>query len=32
MPLDLNRIRALCFDMDGTLRDTDNLFVEQVTA
>ncbi len=24
MPLDLTRIRALCFDVDGTLCDTDN--------
>jgi HAD superfamily hydrolase (TIGR01509 family) len=27
MPLDLPRIRALCFDVDGTLSDTDDLFV-----
>lgn len=27
MPLDINRIRALCFDIDGTLSDTDDLFV-----
>ncbi|MCC7130429.1 MAG: hypothetical protein B6D39_04115 [Anaerolineae bacterium UTCFX2] len=32
MPLDLNRIRALCFDIDGTLRDTDDQFVVQVAA
>jgi phosphoglycolate phosphatase-like HAD superfamily hydrolase len=30
MPLDLQRIRALCFDVDGTLSDTDDLFVEKV--
>ena len=24
MPFDLSRIRALCFDIDGTLRDTDD--------
>jgi HAD superfamily hydrolase (TIGR01549 family) len=29
MPLDLERIRALCFDVDGTLSDTDDLFVER---
>lgn len=29
MPLDLPRIRALCFDVDGTLSDTDDLFVEK---
>lgn len=27
MSLDLNRIRALCFDIDGTLRDTDDQYV-----
>ena len=27
MALDLNRIRALCFDVDGTLSDTDDQFV-----
>lgn len=27
MPLDLDRIRALCFDVDGTLSDTDDQFV-----
>lgn len=30
MPLDLSRIRALCFDVDGTLSDTDDLFVEKL--
>lgn len=27
MPLDIARIRALCFDVDGTLSDTDDQFV-----
>ncbi len=27
MPLDLSRIKALCFDIDGTLNDTDDQFV-----
>jgi HAD superfamily hydrolase (TIGR01549 family) len=31
MPLDLSRIRALCFDVDGTLSDTDDQFVERLT-
>ena len=30
MPLDLTRIRALCFDVDGTLRDTDDQYVDQL--
>jgi len=30
MPLDLPRVRALCFDVDGTLSDTDDLFVEKL--
>jgi len=29
MSLDLSRIQALCFDVDGTLNDTDDQFVEQ---
>jgi HAD superfamily hydrolase (TIGR01549 family) len=29
MPIDLSRIKALCFDVDGTLNDTDDQFVEQ---
>jgi len=29
MPLDFARIQALCFDVDGTLNDTDDQFVEQ---
>jgi HAD superfamily hydrolase (TIGR01509 family) len=28
MDLDLSRIKALCFDVDGTLSDTDDLYVE----
>lgn len=32
MPLDHARIRALCFDVDGTLRDTDDQLVEQIGA
>ncbi len=30
MPLDLSRIKALCFDVDGTLSDTDDQFVENL--
>jgi HAD superfamily hydrolase (TIGR01549 family) len=30
MSLDISRIRALCFDVDGTLSDTDDLYVEKV--
>ena len=26
MPLDIPRVRALCFDVDGTLSDTDDLY------
>ena len=29
MPLDLPRIRALCFDVDGTLSDTDDLYARR---
>ncbi len=29
MPLDLPRIQALCFDVDGTLSDTDDQYVEK---
>lgn len=29
MPLDLSRIRALCFDIDGTLSDTDDQWTAQ---
>jgi HAD superfamily hydrolase (TIGR01509 family) len=31
MPLDLSRIRALCFDVDGTLSDTDDIYTQKVT-
>ncbi|MBN1146983.1 MAG: HAD family hydrolase [Anaerolineales bacterium] len=30
MPVDVARIRALCFDVDGTLRDTDNQMVSHL--
>jgi phosphoglycolate phosphatase-like HAD superfamily hydrolase len=30
MPLDLKRIKALCFDVDGTLSDTDDLYKQKV--
>lgn len=30
MSLDLQRIRALCFDVDGTLSDTDDVYVKKV--
>jgi phosphoglycolate phosphatase-like HAD superfamily hydrolase len=30
MSLDLPRIRALCFDVDGTLSDTDDLYVQRM--
>lgn len=30
MSLDLPRIRALCFDVDGTLSDTDDMYVKKV--
>lgn len=31
MPLDLPRIRALCFDVDGTLCDTDDYYVARLS-
>ena len=31
MTLDVSRIRALCFDVDGTLSDTDDLYAQNVT-
>lgn len=31
MSLDLPRIKALCFDVDGTLSDTDNLYARKVS-
>jgi len=30
MPFDPARIRGLCFDVDGTLSDTDNMFVNRL--
>lgn len=30
MSLDLQRIRALCFDVDGTLSDTDDVYAQKV--
>ncbi len=30
MPLDLSKIQALCFDVDGTLRDTDDQYEEKL--
>jgi len=30
MSLDLPRIKALCFDVDGTLSDTDNLYTQKI--
>lgn len=30
MPLDVNRIKGICFDVDGTLSDTDNQMVDSV--
>src|SRR6478752_7263035 len=32
MPLELPRIRALCFDVDGTIADTDDHLVAQLAA
>lgn len=31
MPLDISKISALCFDVDGTLSDTDDLYAQKVT-
>lgn len=31
MPLKLEKIRAICFDVDGTLRDTDDTYVHRLT-
>ncbi len=31
MPLEIPRIRALCFDVDGTLSDTDDLYVRKLS-
>lgn len=32
MALDCNRIQALCFDVDGTLRDTDDQYVQRLVS
>ena len=32
MPLDISRIKALCFDVDGTLSDTDDYYANKVVA
>jgi N-acetyl-D-muramate 6-phosphate phosphatase len=32
MPLDISRIRALCFDVDGTLSDTDDYYADKLSA
>lgn len=31
MPLDIPRVKALCFDVDGTLSDTDDLYSNQIS-
>ena len=31
MPLDLHRVQALCFDVDGTLSDTDDFYAAQIS-
>lgn len=30
MPIELNRVRAICFDIDGTLSDSDDLWVARL--
>src|SRR5574340_771097 len=30
MSLDISRIRALCFDIDGTLSDTDDIYIQRI--
>ena len=30
MPLNIDMIQALCFDIDGTLSDTDDMYVQKV--
>ena len=32
MPLDISRIKALCFDVDGTLSDTDDYYAHKIAA
>jgi len=31
MPLQVSRIHAICFDVDGTLSDTDDVMVAQLS-
>ncbi len=31
MPLDVSRIKAVCFDVDGTISDTDNEWVDRIS-
>ena len=31
MPVDLQRVKGLCFDVDGTISDTDDAWVERIT-
>ncbi|NJN79811.1 MAG: hypothetical protein HC797_04690 [Anaerolineales bacterium] len=31
MPLNVLQIKALCFDVDGTLSDTDNLYTQKIS-
>lgn len=31
MPLNVPKIKALCFDVDGTLSDTDNLYTQKIS-
>src|SRR5215208_5994475 len=31
MPLNISLIKALCFDVDGTLSDTDDLYAQKVS-
>jgi phosphoglycolate phosphatase-like HAD superfamily hydrolase len=31
MPLEVSRVKALCFDVDGTLSDTDDLYAQKVS-
>ena len=32
MPLDISRVKALCFDVDGTLSDTDDYYANKIAA
>lgn len=31
MPINVSRVKALCFDVDGTLSDTDDLYTQKMT-